>query len=103
MTIDDPQPVADPEPTLLVLTATRPGLGVAELPDLESRITTRRAVIIAKLVEIKAESTSEAAEMRSTIKARLSELGHILKEGLVDGWANLGDVAKQKLEQWLAR
>jgi hypothetical protein len=83
--------IADPEPTIL------------QLPrDLESRITTRRAEIIAKLVEIRADARTEAVEARSNLKAKLSELGHLIKVGVVDSWANLGELTKQKLEHWLA-
>jgi hypothetical protein len=71
-------------------------------PDLESRITARRAEIIARLVELKADTRSEAAETRDKLKAKLSELGHIIKQGVVDGWANLHDVVKQRLDHWLA-
>ena len=71
-------------------------------PDLESRIKTRRNDIIARLVALKADTRIETLELRDKLKAKLSELGHIIKEGVVDGWASLGDTAKQKLDHWLA-
>ena len=71
--------------------------------DLEGRINARRAEIIARLVALKAETGIEAAAARSQLKASLSELGHIIKEGIVDGWANIGEIAKSKLDHWLAR
>ena len=70
--------------------------------DLEERIGARRAEMIAKLGEIKTDVRIEAVEARDKLKAKLSELAHILKEGVVDGWANLGEAAKLKLEHWLA-
>jgi hypothetical protein len=70
--------------------------------DLESRINTRRNEIIARLVELKADTRIEVAEARDKLKAKLSELRHIIKEGVVDGWASIGDVVKQRLDHWLA-
>ena len=32
----------------------------------------------------------------------LSELAHIIRVGVVDGWTDLGDIVKHKLEHWLA-
>jgi len=71
-------------------------------PDLEARVGARRAEIIARLVELRPDQRIEAVEARSKLKAKLSELSHIIKEGVVDGWANLGDIAKKKLDHWLA-
>ena len=71
-------------------------------PDLESRIKARRAEIVARLVELKPDTRIEAVETRDKLKAKLSELGHIIKEGVVDGWENLGEIVKQRLDRWLA-
>ena len=87
---DDARPQADAD--------TSPSVPL----DLERRINARRAEIIARLVALKAETSIEAAAARSQLKARLSELGHIIKEGVVDGWANIGAIAKSKLDHWLA-
>ena len=70
--------------------------------DLEARISERRAEIIARLVELKNDTRIEAVEQRDKLKAKLSRLGHIIKEGVVDGWASLGDFTKHELDQWLA-
>jgi hypothetical protein len=43
----------------------------------------------------------DAVEAGDRVKARLSELSHIVKEGVVDGWGNLGDTVKRKLDRWL--
>jgi hypothetical protein len=72
-------------------------------PDLESRIKVRRAVLIGRLGELKADKRVEAAETRHRLKTKLSELAHVVKWGIVDddGWANLGGPMTLKLEQWL--
>ena len=91
--IDDAPPVEQAAPVL----------GPAFVPpDLESRINTRRNEIIARLVELKAERRIVAGKARDQLKAKLSELRQILKQGVVDGWASLGDIAKKRLEHWLA-
>jgi hypothetical protein len=71
-------------------------------PDLEARIRRRRAELIAKLRELRAEAGLEVVQAGDKLKARLSEVGHIIKEGVVDGWASLGDGVKHKLERWLS-
>ena len=71
-------------------------------PDLESRITQRRAELIGKLGELRVEAGLEVVQVRDKLKARLSELAHILKEGVVDGWTSLGDAVTHKLERWLS-
>lgn len=85
-------------------TKTQPGLGVAPASSedaLESRINGRRAELIAKLIELRASMHLDAIEAGDKVKARLSELAHIMREGVVDGWVNLGDNAKLKLDNWL--
>jgi len=82
---------------------TQPGLATeASEANLESCINTRRAELIFKLTELRASVHLDAAEAGDRIKARLSELSHIVKEGVVDGWANLGETVKRKLDAWLA-
>jgi hypothetical protein len=84
---------------------TQSGLGVApEATEvaLESRINARRAELIAKLIELRSSMHLEAAEAGDKIKARLSELAHVMREGVVDGWTTLGDSVKHKLDRWLA-
>jgi hypothetical protein len=91
----EPPIARKPEPELTVLTA-------ASEADLESRIQQRRAELIATLVELKADPRLATTEVRDRMKARLSELAHIIRVGVVDGWTNLGDTVKHKLEHWLA-
>jgi hypothetical protein len=117
-TTDDSEPATEVGPQIKAAFKSHPGIathlaismppGVASTVtaatpgDLESRIKDRRAEIIAKLVELRPDTRLEATEERGKLKAKLSELAHIIKEGVVDGWANLGDVAKRKLDHWLA-
>ena len=85
---------------------TQPGIAVppaAPESDLESRIKQRRAELIGKLGELKADTRLAATEARDKLKARLSELAHIIKLGVIDSWASVGDAAKHKLEDWLAQ
>ena len=70
-------------------------------PDLESRIRLRRAELFVRLRELRADRRLEAAEARDKLKAKLSELTHLLKWGISDGWASLGDNVKRRLEHWL--
>ncbi|HEY6177916.1 MAG TPA: hypothetical protein VIX73_25855 [Kofleriaceae bacterium] len=70
--------------------------------DLESRIRERRAALIDKLGALRGDVRAESVESRDQLKAKLSELAHIVKWGVVGGWANLGAPLTNKLEQWLA-
>jgi hypothetical protein len=83
---------------------TQPGLGVSPAdPEvaLEKRITVRRAELIAKLVEHRASMHLDEVGAGDKVKAKLSELAHIMREGVVDGWTNIGDSVKQRLDRWL--
>src|ERR1051325_11460920 len=70
--------------------------------DLESRIQERRAALIDKLGALRGDVRAESVESRDQLKARPPELAHIVKWGVVGGWANLGAPWTNKLEQWLA-
>jgi hypothetical protein len=73
-------------------------------PDLEARVTARKAELIAELIEHKKNSSRMgAAEAVDKLKARLSELAHIVKEGIVDGWANVGPKARTRLDEWMTK
>ncbi|TMQ10755.1 MAG: hypothetical protein E6J90_31525 [Deltaproteobacteria bacterium] len=91
----EPPSARKPQPELAVPRASSE-------PDLESRIKLRRAELKGKLGELRAEASLEVVQAADKLKARLSELAHILKEGVVDGWASLGDTVKHKLERWLS-
>ena len=71
---------------------------------LEARVTARKAELIAEIVEHKKNSSRVgAAEAVDRLKARLSELAHIVKEGVVDGWPNVGPKARTRLDEWMAK
>jgi hypothetical protein len=72
-------------------------------PDLETRVTARKTELIAEIIEHKKNSSRvRAAEEIDRLKSRLSELAHIVKEGVGD-WANVGPKAKTRLDEWMAR
>ena len=72
--------------------------------DLETRVANRKREVIAEIVEHKKNiSRAGAAAAIETLKARLSELAHIVKAGVVDGWANVGPSAKLRLDEWIAK
>jgi hypothetical protein len=73
-------------------------------PDLEARVESRKRDLISEIVEHKKNcSRAGAAEAIERAKARLTELAHILKEGAVDGWANVRPSARLELDEWMAR
>jgi len=90
----EPTPTANVPPAPTIPAGERP-------PDLESDIKKRRAEIIAKLVQLKNDARREAAGERDHLKAKLTELTHLIKENVVDGWANLGATARFQLGYWL--
>ena len=72
--------------------------------DLETRVANRKRELISEIVDHRQNvSRVGSAEAIDRIKARLSELAHIVKEGVVDGWANVGPSAKLKLDEWMAK
>jgi hypothetical protein len=70
--------------------------------DLESRIKDQRAALIEKIGGLRGDVRPEALESRSNLKARLSDLAHILKWGVADDWRSVSAPVMNKLEQWLA-
>jgi len=72
--------------------------------DLQNRVETRKRELISEIVEHKKNSSrAGAGEAIDKLKARLSELAHIVKEGVVDGWGNVGATAKHKLDEWMTK
>jgi prephenate dehydrogenase len=71
--------------------------------DLETRVATRKQELITEIIEFKKSSRVDAAESIERLKARLSDLAHLMKEGVVDGWANVGERSRVKLDAWIAR
>ena len=72
-------------------------------PDLETRVADRKRELITEIVEHKKSSHPGAAEAIARLAARLAELAQIMKDGVVDGWANVGEGARRKLDDWIAR
>jgi hypothetical protein len=109
MTTKDHPPTPDAEPDAAgiepqIASKTQPELSVltaAPEADLESRIQQRRGELIATLSGLRTDTRISATEIRDRLKARLSDLARITKVGVVDGWANLSDTVKYKLEGWL--
>src|ERR1041385_4650009 len=84
---------------------TQPGIAVplaTPASDLEARVKVRRVALVARLRELREDTRHEASEAGDKLKAKLSEVGHIIKDGVVDGWATISDPVKRKLERWLA-
>jgi hypothetical protein len=76
----------------------------ARPPALETRVLARKAELIAEIIEYKKNSSrSGAAEAIDRIKVRLADLAQIVKDGVVDDWANVGPKAKLQFDEWLAR
>jgi hypothetical protein len=67
--------------------------------ELQMRILDRKSVLIDELVQIAGHQSGESA--RRTIKAKLHQLSEIIRNGVVDGWANISDLTKDKLDHWL--
>jgi hypothetical protein len=84
------------------MTTTANDLAAVAEPDLESRIKERRAALIARLGGLRGDVRPEAIESRGKLKAKLSDLAHLVKWGVVDGWASLSAPITNTLEQWLA-
>jgi hypothetical protein len=105
-TTNDQLPDAKPAPAIEppVTGKIQPALGdphASAAPDLESRIRLRRAELFVRLRELRADRRLEAADARDRVKAKLSELTHLLKWGISDGWDSLGEAVKRRLEHWL--
>jgi hypothetical protein len=78
--------------------------GARRRMTLEARVTARKAELIAEIVEHKKNSCRfGAAEAVDRLKARLSELAHIVKEDAGGGWTNVGPRAKTRLDEWMSK
>lgn len=76
--------------------------GATGEPNLESRIKERRMEMIDKLNSLRGDRRPEATESRDRLKAKLSELAHLIRWGVSDDWASVSVPLVNKLEQWLA-
>ena len=71
-------------------------------PDLEARLTARCMELIQKLDDLEGDTCIAAVCARAKLEAKLSELRHIIKDGMTDGWASLADQVGSELDRWLA-
>lgn len=72
--------------------------------DLETRVENRKRDLISEIVEHKKNSSrAGAADAIERVKAHLTELAHIVKENVTDGWGKVSASAKVKLDEWMAR
>ena len=70
--------------------------------DLETRVANRKRELIFEIEEHRRNlSRPGAAVAVELIRARLSELARIVKESVVDGWANVSPSATLKLDKWI--
>ena len=100
-----PETKADPAGEPPIVSKAAPSVAASPPPfepELEVRVMARRAELVARLKELGADVRQEATEAAGKLKAKLSELAHIVKLGVVDGWANVHGGVTSKLEQWLA-
>ncbi|HUQ02223.1 MAG TPA: hypothetical protein VM261_06975 [Kofleriaceae bacterium] len=67
--------------------------------ELKDRVQARKHSMQAKLSELKADSRSSAAEARDKLTKSLDELEDTVK----DGWDNVSDAVRTKLNRWLDR
>lgn len=67
--------------------------------ELRDRVEARRHELLAKYNELKADTRKEAAEARDSLRARLDEISDDIK----DGYEDLSDAVKTKLNKWLDR
>lgn len=65
--------------------------------QLKDRIDVRKFELLAKIAEFKADARDDAAASRDAMKAKLADL----EESLKDGWENMTDAVKTKLNKWL--
>ena len=86
-----PDAKSDPASDLPIASKTAPGVGAAHAAselDLQSRINVRHVALVARLRELRADMDVDAIEAGDKLKAKLSELSHIIEGGIVDGWAS---------------
>lgn len=73
------------------------------LSDVEARVAHRKRQLIDELIEHKKSSRVGASYAIGQLKARLSDLAHIVKHDVVDGWTHMSPGAKRKVDEWIAR
>jgi len=72
---------------------------LTKMDELKDRVEARKLMMMAMLAELKADTRHEAAGARDKLVASLEELETAIK----DGWENLTDAVKTKLDEWVER
>jgi hypothetical protein len=65
--------------------------------QLKDRINARKHELLAKVAEMKADAREDAAASRDAMQAKLADL----EDSLKDGWENMSEAVKTKLNKWL--
>lgn len=71
----------------------------SEGKELKDRVEARKHELLAKYNELKADTRREAGEARTRLKKQLDEL----EDAVRDGWTNMTEAVKSKLNDWLDR
>jgi hypothetical protein len=86
------------------ISTVRLGPSTAQPPDmltksdeLKDRINVKKHELLAKYNELKADTNANASSARDKVKAKLDDLEDALK----DGWDNVTDAVKARLNKWL--
>lgn len=64
---------------------------------LKERVEARMQLLQAKLAELNAKGNVEATDAKVSVQRKLEEI----KEDIKDGWDNLNDAAKERVNRWL--
>jgi hypothetical protein len=64
---------------------------------LKERVEARVQLLKAKLGELTAKGNVEATDARVSVQSKLDEI----QESIKDGWDNLNDAAKARVNRWL--
>ncbi len=76
----------------------------AQPTELQTNIENRKRALIAEIIECKQNSSRAAAnEAMGRARARLSELAHIVKLGVVNDWSNVNPATKLRLDDWMKK
>lgn len=75
----------------------------ATATKLELDVRAHRATIIARLSTIRHDTQRDATHEREKLKAKLVEVAYLIRENVVDGWANLNATAKFQFGYWMGK
>lgn len=64
---------------------------------LKERVEARVQLLQAKLAELGAKTNVEATDAKVKVQSKLDEISESIK----DGWDNLNDAAKERVNRWL--